>query len=354
MKSYSQSEIERFAKIINVNKSVIDKLSNVERVDVIEAFKKGNKIHIKKENRGKFTDYCGGKVTSECIQRGKNSPDPKIRKRATFAANVRKFKHQNGGTLSQKDKDILWLFNEKFGANSSKDEYFDYWKFQKGSSEVNNFFNSYLKSKGVQRILNNQDKWWESRHPYRKWYSNPDIGTRERLEYMQKINPYFYTADMYTDMSTTNTHLKLPKNIIIVGRNEDFDRQFPYNFTVGHEYAHGKNPFKLNLGKTFASKSAQAEALNQNTNTKPGHNSLQAEKYADNWGLKYLLYKEGIYDARGDKDVTIDQIKKLRKLYPNLRPFKQMNDKEIQFQLNHVAYNKIDDINEVNEENNYT
>lgn len=52
-----------------------------------------NKIHIKKENRGKFTEYCGGKVTSECIQRGKNSSNPAIRKRATFAANVRKWKH---------------------------------------------------------------------------------------------------------------------------------------------------------------------------------------------------------------------------------------------------------------------
>ena len=102
MKSYSQSEIERFAKIINANKSVIDKLSNVERVDAIEAFKKGNKIHIKKENRGKFTDYCGGKVTSECIQRGKNSSDPKIRKRATFAANVRTWKHQSGGILEDR------------------------------------------------------------------------------------------------------------------------------------------------------------------------------------------------------------------------------------------------------------
>ena len=102
MKSYSQSEIERFAKIINANKSVIDKLSNVERVDAIEAFKKGNKIHIKKENRGKFTDYCGGKVTSECIQRGKNSSDPKIRRRATFAANVRKWKHQSGGILEDR------------------------------------------------------------------------------------------------------------------------------------------------------------------------------------------------------------------------------------------------------------
>ena len=51
--------------------------------------KKGNKIHIKKENRGKFTDYCGGKVTNECIQRGLHSKDPKIRKRANFARNSR-------------------------------------------------------------------------------------------------------------------------------------------------------------------------------------------------------------------------------------------------------------------------
>lgn len=56
-------------------------------------------IHIKKKNRGKFTDYCGGTVTSECIARGKRSPNPAIRKRATFAANARKWKHLNGGVL---------------------------------------------------------------------------------------------------------------------------------------------------------------------------------------------------------------------------------------------------------------
>lgn len=67
--------------------------------NAITLFRKGNKIHIKKKNRGKFTDYCGGKVTQECIQRGKNSSDPKIRRRATFAANARKWKHKNGGTL---------------------------------------------------------------------------------------------------------------------------------------------------------------------------------------------------------------------------------------------------------------
>lgn len=324
-------------------------INSIFGLDNILTFKKGGRIHIKEKNRGKFTKSA--KAAGESVQEhaAKVLSDPNAtslqKKRANFARNAAKWKHQNGGTLSQKDKDILWSLNEKFGANSSKDKYFNYWKFQKGNSEVNNFFNSYLKSKGIQRILNNQDKWWESRHPYRKWYSNPDIGTRERLKQMQKINPYFYTADMYTDMSTATTSLELPEKIITVGRNEDFDRQFPYNFTIGHEYAHGKNPFKFNLGKIFANKSAQAEALNQNTNTKPGHDSLQAEKYADNWGLKYLLYKENIYDVRSNKDITIDQIKKLRKLYPNLRPFKQMNDKEIQFQLNHIAYNKINNIN---------
>lgn len=61
--------------------------------DTIERFKKGHKIKIKKENVGSFTRYCGGNVTEACIQRGKNSPDPKIRKKATFAQNARGWNH---------------------------------------------------------------------------------------------------------------------------------------------------------------------------------------------------------------------------------------------------------------------
>lgn len=59
----------------------------------IRLSKKGNKqkIKIKESQKGSFTRYCGGNVTAECISRGKNSPDPKIRKKATFAANVRKW-----------------------------------------------------------------------------------------------------------------------------------------------------------------------------------------------------------------------------------------------------------------------
>ena len=32
-------------------------------LQLIKKFKKGSSIHIKKQNRGKFTEYCGGKVT---------------------------------------------------------------------------------------------------------------------------------------------------------------------------------------------------------------------------------------------------------------------------------------------------
>ena len=63
--------------------------------------KSGGSIHIKKKNRGKFTDYCGGKVTEECIRKGKNSSNPTTRKRANFVWIARhKFKHQDGDKIN--------------------------------------------------------------------------------------------------------------------------------------------------------------------------------------------------------------------------------------------------------------
>ena len=59
----------------------------------IPYYKKGSGIHIKKKNRGKFTDYCGGKVTQECIDKAKSSGNPTLKKRAVFAENSRAWKH---------------------------------------------------------------------------------------------------------------------------------------------------------------------------------------------------------------------------------------------------------------------
>lgn len=81
------------------NDSRLTSLPNSFSSPELNAFAGGGRIHIKPENRGKFTKYCGGKVTSECIARGKRSSDPAVRKRATFAANARKWHHAFGGDL---------------------------------------------------------------------------------------------------------------------------------------------------------------------------------------------------------------------------------------------------------------
>ena len=74
--------------------------NSFQAVDELNTFAEGGGIHIKKKNRGKFTEYCGGKVTSECIARGKRSNSPTIRKRATFAQNARGWNHSFGGWLN--------------------------------------------------------------------------------------------------------------------------------------------------------------------------------------------------------------------------------------------------------------
>jgi hypothetical protein len=86
-------------------------------------YEDGGGIHIKKANRGKFTEYCGGKVTSECIARGKNSSSPAVRKRATFAANARKWSKAEGGFLDDYSKPIPGVIYN--GAYDSISEYPD-------------------------------------------------------------------------------------------------------------------------------------------------------------------------------------------------------------------------------------
>lgn len=63
-------------------------------------------IHIKKQNEGKFTEYCGGKVTQDCINRAKASGNSKLVKRAVFSENAKHWKHQNGGILQQWGKSL--------------------------------------------------------------------------------------------------------------------------------------------------------------------------------------------------------------------------------------------------------
>lgn len=84
---------------------VFPMMQQEQTVQAANIAKDGGGIHIKKKNRGKFTEYCGGKVTSECIARGKRSSNPTTRKRATFAQNARNW-NAFGGWLNTQGGDF--------------------------------------------------------------------------------------------------------------------------------------------------------------------------------------------------------------------------------------------------------
>lgn len=90
---YKKPEVKKVEKKI-IPLPIQDTIPKVDTTRPKRGFQMGGKygdIHIKKENKGKFTDYCGGKVTGDCIDKGLNSPSATIRKRANFARNARKW-----------------------------------------------------------------------------------------------------------------------------------------------------------------------------------------------------------------------------------------------------------------------
>ena len=72
-------------------------------LEMVPTFSKGSKIHIKKKNRGKFTESA--KAAGESVQEhaAKVLKDPNAtplqKKRANFARNAAKWKHEEGGSV---------------------------------------------------------------------------------------------------------------------------------------------------------------------------------------------------------------------------------------------------------------
>ena len=147
------------------------------KMNVIEQFKKGYKIKIKESQKGSFTKYCNGKVTNECIQRGKNSPDPKIRKKATFADNARHFKHRLGGQLIKAEEGTKFLSKQ--------------W-FQNAGQKVNNFLSSDIGKFAInagQQIYSNISsgvKQTETKDRLQKW-KQAYINSIEPKDFSQQV-----------------------------------------------------------------------------------------------------------------------------------------------------------------------
>lgn len=84
------------------NIEILNKIAEMENPWAIQYLKKGG-IHIKEENRGKFTAAAkrAGKSVQEYARDVLNNPNATTlqKRRANFARNAKKWKHQEGGTI---------------------------------------------------------------------------------------------------------------------------------------------------------------------------------------------------------------------------------------------------------------
>ena len=151
------------------------------------------------------------------------------------------------------------------------------------SPEVVEYFQSYINSPGFNRILQNQDKWWEKRHPYRKYYTSSEINKTKKW-YQNRKFPVVFSLNMHSDISWYKPY----QHAAYVGQiPSSYDKktaEFLYETAIGHELSHGVSPSHFN---------GQKEALDMNQNTKKNqHDEYRSEKMADLWGIRYLLYKD--------------------------------------------------------------
>lgn len=83
-------------------------------LDAVREVGKGGKIHIKPQNKGKFTAYKKrtGKTTEEAL----HSKDPHVRQMANFARNAKKWHHADGGLIYMDNGDLVTPDNPIQGA----------------------------------------------------------------------------------------------------------------------------------------------------------------------------------------------------------------------------------------------
>ena len=87
--------------------------------DLIHILKKGGSIHIKKKNRGKFTESAkragmGVQEYARHVLANKDKYSSTLVKRANFTRNAKKFKHEDGGVLFAQSGTGNWWMPQPF------------------------------------------------------------------------------------------------------------------------------------------------------------------------------------------------------------------------------------------------
>ena len=180
------------------------------------------KIHIKKKNRGKFTSYCGGKVTQSCIDKAKASGNAKLVKRAIFAENSRKWdkgvkKGSQGMLIQDPPDDSFVQLAQKSGSGSAaapilKKIYYDVKKQgateqQAAAATITAAFESHGNYKAKHGQYKGLGQWDASRYPGNYNAQIKELSGKDKSKWIKGgYNTFIHTQS--TPADTTRVYTK--------------------------------------------------------------------------------------------------------------------------------------------------
>ena len=303
----------------------------------------GGKIYIKPSKRGTFTAAAkrrglGVQEFASKVLANKDRYSSAMVKKANFARNFGGHRKDEGG-----ENDTVTT-NDIVNALHLTDEFYDLWE-----------------TMGRDSVLNRQKKEAEAMREYLKDTQGAEIHISDTSFDRMPVLSVKDTetnadlgiglADSYAGVFRGSENIVqeygVPPQVIIGsqesprfvedGINGNIIELGPVD-VVAHERAHA-------TGSTFSTPFSNKLLHKLLLSPYNGYDETPEERGANLMGLRALMYKEGIKEAAEGGEITMEQLKEIKKKYPKLRifQFNEGNEEDLLKALNLIAQNNTSD-----------
>lgn len=201
---------------------------------------------------------------------------------------------------------------------------------------VTGFFNKYIQSPKYLERLNKSGDYL------------PQRTIQNRLNNINSIKPLNYVKEGESEYQDNFKNININKNEIL-------NNGYNVNDIITHEYAHSAGAVEPNLfnqgyalsQNDIANIESRTSAMPKSDNWddlfKNRHDRMPTEIKADVDTLRYLMQKDGIYDA-GKEDFKKEHLDKINSKYKNNKIYQRLknatkSDKDLMWIFNSIAYN---------------
>lgn len=299
----------------------------------------GGKIYIKPSKRGTFTAAAkrrglGVQEFASKVLANKDRYSSAMVKKANFARNFGGHRKDEGG------ENNTVTTNDIVNALHLTDEFYDLWETIGRDSVLNRqrrnaeAMRKYLKDTQGTEIYISDTSF--DRMPVlsvRDTETNADLGMKLQDSY----------AGVFRGSENISQEYGVPPQVIIGsqespgfvedGLNGNIIELGPTD-VVAHERAHA-------TGSTFSTPFSNKLLHKLLLSPYNGYDETPEERGANLMGLRALMYKEGIKEAAEGGEITMEQLKEMKKKYPKLRifQFNEGNEEDLLKALNLIAQN---------------